>query len=238
MRSHLVRNAALVGVLFAVGTAHAQELLSNADLNATSVSTMIGATPTGWDAAATRVNTGVFNDGLSSEGFANQPTSAAGQFGVFFKPFSGGSLAGGNFVTASLTQFVPGTPGLPYTLTGYAGAGAGYIGLSDPTVTSKFKLEFLSGAFTPIGAAELDLVAAGLGTPNGNNFQYKQFNLSAVAPAGTVFVRVGAEMGNAYGNPAGGDQAFVVDNFSLTVPEPTSLAFLGLAGVMCVRRRK
>jgi hypothetical protein len=46
---------------------------------------------------------------------------------------------------------------------------------------------------------------------------------------------------NAYGNPAGGDQAFVVDSFELvrTIPEPASLVLVGLSvvGLIGIRRR-
>lgn len=235
MRSHLVRNAAAVGVLFAMGAvAQAQNLLTNGTLDATSVTTMANPSPTSWDAFSSR-NFVPFNDGLSSEPWCN--VADPGGFGTFFKPFQGNPATVGK-IFASLSQSVPGAPGLPYTMTGFAGAEANYIGLSDPTVQSQFKLEFLAANNAVISGVTLDLVPAGLGVPNGQPFQYKQFSLNGVSPANTAFVRVSAIMGDAYGNPLGGGQAYVVDNFSLTVPEPTSLAFLGLAGVMCVRRRK
>jgi hypothetical protein len=94
-----------------------------------------------------------------------------------------------------------------------------------------------------IGDSTLNLVVNGqhvLGSPNGGNpFGYFDYTLSATAPAGTATVRALATMVNAYSNPLGGDQAFVVDAFTL-VPEPSviSLAVLGLGGLLALRKRR
>jgi len=84
-------------------------------------------------------------------------------------------------------------------------------------------------------AAELDLIAAGLFIDNGQPFDYKKFSVSAIAPAGTAFVRARASMINAMANPAGGGQALVMDDFEL-VPEPTTMGLL-LLGAATLRRR-
>ena len=79
--------------------------------------------------------------------------------------------------------------------------------------------------------------AAGLGTPNANPFGYAQYTVFATAPVGTVSVRARASMIDAFGNPAGGGQAFVVDAFVLTagpsvsVPDSGSTLML-LAGAL------
>lgn len=226
--------AAMVVALAAGQSASAQNLLSNPDLDVISVSSQLLATPSNWVAASSRTNTGVFNDGLSSEGFANW--QQGGGQGVFFKPFQG-QLSNGNRVTSSISQDVPATPGASYTLSGWAGAGAGYIGLSDGSVRSEFVLQFLDGSNTVIGSSVINLVANGLGVPNGNPFGYKQFSVTGIAPGGAVTVRSIAQMVDAYGNPAGGDQAFVVDSFSL-IPAPSAMALLGLGGLVATRRRR
>lgn len=62
----------------------------------------------------------------------------------------------------------------------------------------------------------------------------------ATAPDGTAFVRARASMIDAMANPAGGGQAFVVDDFTLTaIPEPASAALCLLGAVLLgvVRRR-
>lgn len=221
-----------------VAPVQAQNLLTNGNLDATSVSSQVLATPTGWDVSASRDITGAFNDGASSEGFANV-LDPGGQ-GLFFKPFQGNAVDGN--ISVRLSQTVAGSPGLPYTLTGWAGAGASYIGLTDPNVQSLFTIDFLDSGNNVISSSTLDLKAAGLGVgpaqPPATGFAYKQFTVSALAPLGTASVRASASMLGAYGNPAGGDQAFVVDAFTLVVPEPASLGLAGIAGLALLARRR
>jgi len=210
------------------------DLLSNGNLDATSIGPQTLATPTSWSVNAFKRVSGPFTDGCSSEGFANFGT--VGGSGLFFKPFQG-SLA--DALTVNFYQDRPATPGLTYTFSGWAGAEANYSGLIAGSITrSVFSIDFLNGANTVIGSASLDLAANGLGAVNGNPFGYKEYSLTATAPAGTVAIRAGASMIDAYGNPAGGAQAFVVDAFALQVPEPSVFALIGLgiAGLMVCRR--
>jgi len=239
MHKRISSLAALLGgaVLLVFGELSlGQNLLQNPDLDNAAVSTQVLATPVNWTASASKAVSGAFNDGMSSEGFANvlQP----GGLGLFFKPFQG-TQSSGDVLNATLNQSVGGgVAGKQYTLTGWAGAGTGYIGLTDPNVKSEFRLDFLNSSFSVICSNILDLKAAGLGTPNGNPFGYAQYSISATAPAGTLFVRAQADMLNAYGNPAGGDQAFVVDSFSLYAPEPASMGLIGICGVALLTKRR
>jgi hypothetical protein len=143
-------------------------------------------------------------------------------------------------LNVKLYQDVAGTAGTTYSLTGWAGAQPNYVGQTDPTVKSQFGLEFYNASNTLITSSILDLNQ--LGVANGDtNFNWKQYTVSGVAPAGTTTVRALAQMLNAYGNPAGGQQAFAVDSFSLqVVPEPACLALglMGLLGTLGLVRRR
>src|SRR5262245_14011974 len=88
MKRLLTLIAALGLVAWGTGVANAN-LLSNTNLDTTSISSQIGATPTGWIVAATRTATGTnaYTDGASSESFAN--VCCSNGFGLFFKPFQG-----------------------------------------------------------------------------------------------------------------------------------------------------
>jgi hypothetical protein len=209
--------------------------LSNGLLDTTSISSQVLATPTGWAVNATRPVSGPHNDAASSEAFAN--VEAPGGMGLFFKAFQG---ATDNPLTVDFFQDKPGTAGLLYSLTAYAGAEANYSGLIPGSVTrSVLALEFLNAGSSVIGGSVLDLKTAGLGS-SGNPFGYAQYRVTAAAPAGTVNVRARASMIDGFNNPAGGGQAFVVDAFDLTiVPEPTTfiLAGFGLIGLVGIRRR-
>jgi hypothetical protein len=151
---------------------------------------------------------------------------------VFFKSFTGGGANGA--ATGHLFQDNPGTPGELYTLTGWAGAEANFL-----AERAEFAIEFLDAGNNLLGATVLDLLAAGLLTDNGLPFDYKEYMVAAVAPAGTATVRVRASFINGTANPAGGGQAFVVDDFTLTsgarVPEPGTLALIALGMIALVR---
>jgi len=231
----LALGVSIVGLL-AAQAASAQNLLGNPDLDNLAAGDQVLPTPNGgWHVTSTKSASGAFTDGASSEPWCN--VQQANGYGLFFKPFQGVITPSVDKVSTTLYQDIGGTPGNSYTLTGWAGAEANYVGFSDATVKSQFVLQFLDGSNAVIGSTTLDLVANGLGVANANPFNYKQFTLSGVAPAGTVTVRSMAQMLNAYGNPAGGGQAFVVDAFSL-VPAPGSLAILGLGGLVAGRRRR
>lgn len=233
--------------LASCGVAHAN-LLSNGDLDRTYMQEIVPGfplpKPDQWMNVGSRSITGPYEDEMSSEPWAGpMPTPATTNgfnvttgdangldWGVFFKPFSGTPNDGA--ATGHLYQDVAGTAGLTYTMTGWAGA--------EPNALlggAEFALEFLNAGGGLIGSATYDLMPT-LKTPNGQPFSYKQYSLSAVAPAGTSSVRVRASMIDAMNNPAGGGQAYVVDDFTLTaVPEPATMAILGLGVVAALRRR-
>lgn len=240
-------NLFLILGLVALGPnlAKAANLLGNPDLDDIAVGDQTLATPTIWHVTSTRSATGAYTDGASSEAFANkfQPGGACGGSGcgLFFKPFAGTlTPAPPNLVSTKLYQDVAATAGTTYALTGWAGAQTNYVGITDPTVKSQFGLEFYNASNTLITSSILDLNQ--LGVVNGDtNFNWKQYTVSGVAPAGTTTVRALAQMLNAYGNPAGGQQAFAVDSFSLqAVPEPTcfALAMIGLLSALGLVRRR
>ncbi|MEP7367801.1 MAG: PEP-CTERM sorting domain-containing protein [Acidobacteriota bacterium] len=158
---------------------------------------------------------------------------------VFFKAFIG-TLATGDLASGHLYQDVAAVAGLTYTLSGWAGAEANF--LADEAV---FRLLFFDAGDAFLGGGTLDLFAAGLLTPNGQPFNYKEYSLSMVAPANTAKVRALISFIDGYANPQGGGQAFVVDDFTLDdgtggeVPEPATglLMGAGLAAVAWARRR-
>jgi hypothetical protein len=143
---------------------------------------------------------------------------------VFFKPFSGGGANGP--ATGHLYQDNPAAPGLIYTLTGWAGAEANAL-----MTRAEFAVEFFNAGNSMIGGAVFNLSTNGLFVANGQSFNYKQYTVATIAPPNTVVVRARASMIGATSNPMGGGQAFVVDDFSLTVqaivkPRITSISII------------
>jgi hypothetical protein len=250
----------LLMLLFATGivvcagsAADAQNLLSNGNLDLTYAQEIVPGfflpKPQVWVNDGSRTIGGPYEDEMSSEpwaGPAPTPVTTDGNANpphpegcggpdcaVFFKPFSG-NVANGP-ATGHLYQDVAGTPGRKYTMRGWAGAEANAL-MADAV----FALEFLDagGIEIPASGVELSLLPT-LFVDNGEPFDYKQYTLTSVSPIGTAFVRVRASMIGATGNPAGGGQAYVVDDFSL-VPEPATFALvaIGLFGMLGVSRRR
>lgn len=193
-------------------------------------------------------------DTATFAGFANHtPNPAApdpdpdpSRVGVWYKNFTG---TPSDLATADLYQDVAGTPGLTYTLSGWARFESFYAGgfemvpsidpvtgefvLSPSPTDTFFALDFLGAGKSLISTASIELRADG----QRNNGQWMQHTLSAVAPAGTVEVRARASAVNMIAT-FGGQSAFA-DDFVLTaVPEPASLALFGLAAVALVGLRR
>jgi len=230
--------AAVSVLTLAASSAQAQNLLANGTLDSTAVSSQVLATPTNWDVIATGAIIGAFNDGASSEEFAgNPPTPDTGvgpaDKGLFYKAFTGTAARGP--MTVHLQQDNAAIVGQRYQLNGWAGAEANFLAAG-----AEMAIEFLDGGLSVIGGTTLNLVPT-LFVANGQPFNYKNYFLSSVAPAGTIGVRARVSMLGGTPNPAGGGQAFVVDDFELkAIAEPTSLglAGLGLAALAVVRRRR
>jgi hypothetical protein len=247
----LMKSALLGAAVASAQPATAMNLLTNGSLDATTASEIVPGfflpKPTGWVNVGSRDITGPYNDSMSSEpwsGPAPTPVTAEGSglpgpdgcggpdCGVFFKPFSGNTTTNGP-ATASLYQDIPATPGLSYTLTGWAGAEPNAL-----MAGANIQIEFFDALSNSISSATLDLLAT-LYVDNGQPFDYKQYSVSAVAPATAVTVRSSVSMIGAIGNPLGGGQAFVVDDFSLTaVPEPTSVVMAAGAMLALAARRR
>jgi len=239
---------AVAGVLAFASRSAQAELLSNGNLDRVHDVEIVPGfflpKPDVWQNVGSRSVSGPYEDEMSSEpwagpaptpvtadGLANPPPyNANPDWAVFFKGFTGNPIDG--TATGHLYQDVPATPGDRYTLTGWAGAEPNYLG------GAVFAVEFLDGGGGVIGGTTLDLIAAGLFVDNGEPFDYKQYSVSATAPAGATSVRARASMLDASSNPAGGGQAFVVDDFSL-VPEPaTAMGMIVLAAAALARRRR
>jgi len=168
-----------------------------------------------------------------------------GDWHMWFQPYNSNrsenaAAIASNF--AHLFQTVPGTPGLQYTMTGWAlfedyfPGGVTNLNLENangtptgapfndgplsPTDTF-FALEFLdSDGEVLAGSVEIELKANG----QPSNTTWMQHELVGVAPAGTVEVRVRASMINGVENPLPCPQcfqmSFFVDAFSLTAANP------------------
>jgi len=99
-----------------------------------------------------------------------------------------------------------------------------------------FALDFLDSGGGLISSATLSLLP-NLFVANGQPFNYKQYSLSATAPANAMTVRARASMIDGLSNPAGGGQAFVVDDFVL-IPAPSTGFGLALINVAVLGRRR
>jgi hypothetical protein len=242
----------------AVSAANAQNLLTNGTLDDT-VATEINPPapgfflpkPANWVNEGSRAITGPYEDEMASEpwaGPAPTPVTAEGNglpgpdgcgegnfdCAVFFKGFSGNTANGP--ATGHLYQDNPATPGLRYILSGWAGAEANFLASG-----AEIALEFLDagGSVIPLSGQTIDLLPT-LYVDNGEAFDYKQYTAVAIAPANAAEVRARASMIGGIPNPAGGGQAFVIDDFSLTaVPEPATalLVLFGAIGCGLIRRR-
>lgn len=222
---------AVAALMLFAGASGAQELLTNGGLDSPGAGLVIDD----WTIDYFKTFTGPSTDGVTLEPWADR-LGDAGEFGAFFKAFQGNNTTG-DLANVSITQDVAATAGVAYTLSGWARGEDNYSGLIPSTATETLlAIDFDDDGDATNGVLSTvvtDLVAAGL------NNDWLQYDVSGVAPAGTTVVRARVAMLNAYNNPDGGGQAFIVDDLSLTgVPEPAALGLLALGIVAGLSGRR
>jgi hypothetical protein len=258
MNNSLLRLAILSVVALAPTWGYAQNLLSNGDLANWSAD-VFQDLPDDWT-LVTDPSPPTRYPALKAD-FADHSTRPNSiypdNFGLWYLPFEGDYPGYPDviFVDADLTQTVPGTPGQKYTFFGWALFEQNYAGGVDtihndpdpmntfqptrkglPSLTDTFfSLEFLDGLSNEISTVDVELRADG----QVNGAGWMRHVLSGVAPAGTAFVRVRANMVDGEFNVDPQQSAFVDDFTLLAVPEPASgmLALVSLAALGMIRRR-
>lgn len=180
---------------------------------------------------------------------AGNPT---GSQGLWLRPFVNATQFEPDLpsVFAILSQTVPGSSGAEYDFSAWTAWEAGFSGGLNNTTTQTFlRIEFLNGA-TVIGTQNLDLKAAGMVNDEAGGLEFddwKNFSVSATAPANTTNVRVSAGATGMFSTT--GAQSAFFDEFSLietlagvgafaAVPEPSTIVLLGVAICFWGRRSR
>ncbi|MCA9149928.1 MAG: hypothetical protein KDA92_11535 [Planctomycetales bacterium] len=167
------------------------ERLQNADLDA------VGA-PLGFQIEEVRAGADTL---IGYRDFANHTDD--GQQGVWLRAFAGGD--------AEVYQIVDASPGGQYEFTTWSKWETGYSGgLDDPNVVTTIGMDFLDAGGTVLSTEVLDLVEAG----QFNDGTWRDFSLTATAPANTAQVRVSAGAIGMYNSGVNPQSAFF-DDFSL-----------------------
>ncbi|BBO34627.1 dockerin type I domain-containing protein [Lacipirellula parvula] len=202
----------------------AQNLLLNGDLEVQSIEVP------NWTLQEFRTGSSAEVNSVTREGFANQPASVTGEYGIWLRPWAAGDTST-EMVNGVISQIVPGVASENYTFTGWSKFEQNYAGgvtnldffspldpgqtgtVPSPTNTL-FEMAFLDASNSVIGTPiTMDLRTARGPVPNNNT--WIQHTLSGAAPAGTANIRVSASMLNGVFNTNPSQSAFV-DNFSLT----------------------
>lgn len=243
----LAVSAIAVAVTLSGSQVQAQNLLTNGNLDDPGIHE--SDTITGWtlDEDPIDVNAATFAT------FANN--TPGGVTGLWYRAFQGTTFSNPRpAVDAHLYQDVPGTPGTLYEMTGWARFETNWPGgldllpgdgddtapprwpLDTPSPTQTiFALEFLDATSLVLpGSVAVDL-HDDLGQMNDN--LWHEHTLSAVAPAGTVTVRVRASMVDGVNADLNPQSAFVDDFSLIAVPEP-SAALLALTGLVAAALRR
>lgn len=224
MKPLLIFTAVLGLAVLGTAVANANDLY-NPDLDLIGVGPQVNASPLGWQIVASRTISnpgGGFSDGADSEPWCNiqQPNG----YGLFFKPFQGSTNANpslDDYLSVYFYQDNPCSTGTSNSLSGYAAGEANFCAL-DPAPSglkayALFVVEYLDNGGNILASNAFDLVANGMPTAGPGSMAqlttpwYK-------APAGTVTVRSGAFLLNAWSTS--GAQSFFVDAFDLESVSP------------------
>lgn len=217
LRKQLPALVAALGLAVSTTGVGAANILLNAGLDQTGITSQVNPAPISWTIDASKTLSGPFFDGADSETWCD--VGNTGGYGLFFKPFQGDQPSG-DLLTVYFYQDNPATPGTKFTLSGYAACEANYSGLfttNKPSPKTLFVVEFLDTKGTVIASNALDLIAANL--PSAGPSSMAQLTMPTVtAPSNTVTVRAGALMMNTYNTT--GAQSFFVDDFDLESEAP------------------